>query len=85
MTIQVKPGKYKQYPYMDTFKRYDVNNGILLRDDLHTLFDRHDIIISPDSLTVKLSDNIMDNPYNNCYFCYNNIALNINEYSKKYL
>lgn len=66
-------------------EKYDVNNGILLRDDLHTLFDRHDIIISPDSLTVKLSDNIMDNPYNNCYFCYNNIALNINEYSKKYL
>ena len=66
-------------------EKYDVNNGILLRDDLHTLFDKKYIIIDPDTLTVKISDNIMDNPNDSCYHCYNNITLNINEYSKKYL
>jgi hypothetical protein len=33
MTIQIKPGKYKGYPYMDTFKRYNPDEGILYNDD----------------------------------------------------
>jgi hypothetical protein len=33
MTIKVKPGRYKKYPYMDTFKRFDPNEGILYNDD----------------------------------------------------
>jgi hypothetical protein len=33
MTIQVKPGKYKGYPYMDTFKRYNPEDGLLYNDD----------------------------------------------------
>jgi hypothetical protein len=33
MTIKVKDKDYNRYPYMDTFKRYDVNNGILHNDD----------------------------------------------------
>ena len=33
MTIKVATKDYNKYPYMDTFKRYDVNNGILHNDD----------------------------------------------------
>jgi hypothetical protein len=33
MTIKVKPGRYKKYPYMDTFKRYNPEDGILYNDD----------------------------------------------------
>ena len=33
MTIQVKNKDYSRYPYMDTFRRYDVENGILYNDD----------------------------------------------------
>ena len=33
MSIKVKDKDYNRYPYMDTFKRYDVNNGILHNDD----------------------------------------------------
>jgi hypothetical protein len=33
MTIQVKAGKYSGYPYMDTFKRYNPEDGMLYNDD----------------------------------------------------
>jgi len=33
MTVQVKDKDYNRYPYMDTFRRYDVSNGILYNDD----------------------------------------------------
>jgi hypothetical protein len=33
MTIKVATKDYNRYPYMDTFKRYDVNNGVLYNDD----------------------------------------------------
>jgi hypothetical protein len=33
MAIKVATKDYDRYPYMDTFKRYDVNNGILHNDD----------------------------------------------------
>ena len=33
MTIQVKDKDYNRYPYMDTFRRYDVNEGILYNDE----------------------------------------------------
>ncbi len=33
MTIQLKPGKYGKYPYMDTFKRYNPVDGLLYNDD----------------------------------------------------
>ena len=33
MTIKVATKDYNRYPYMDTFKRYDVDNGILHNDD----------------------------------------------------
>jgi len=33
MTVKVKDKDYNRYPYMDTFRRYDVSNGILHNDD----------------------------------------------------
>lgn len=33
MTVRVKDKDYNRYPYMDTFRRYDVSNGILYNDD----------------------------------------------------
>lgn len=33
MSVQVKDKDYNRYPYMDTFRRYDVSNGILYNDD----------------------------------------------------
>jgi hypothetical protein len=33
MTVKVKDKDYNRYPYMDTFRRYDVNNGVLYNDD----------------------------------------------------
>jgi len=32
MTVKVKDKDYNRYPYMDTFRRYDVSNGILHND-----------------------------------------------------
>ena len=69
----------------DDNEKYDVNNGILLRDDLHTLFDRHDIIIDPETHTVKVSDSIMNSDYDKCYHQFNGVVLKINDMSKRYL
>lgn len=33
MSVQVKAKDYNRYPYMDTFRRYDVSNGVLYNDD----------------------------------------------------
>jgi hypothetical protein len=33
ITVQVKDKDYNRYPYMDTFRRYDVSNGVLHNDD----------------------------------------------------
>jgi len=33
MTVKVKPGDYKVYPYMDTFTRLDIKSGTLYNDD----------------------------------------------------
>jgi hypothetical protein len=33
MSVKVKDKDYNRYPYMDTFRRYDVSNGVLHNDD----------------------------------------------------
>ena len=64
-------------------EKYDVNNGIILRDDIHTLFDSNEIKIDPDSLTIKISDNIMNNNKRKEYHRFNDVQLDINNISKK--
>ena len=74
-------------PFKDCSERekYDVNNGIILRDDIHTLFDKKEIQINPDTLMIKVSDNIMKNGKRNEYHRYNNMKVNINKQSIAYL
>lgn len=41
--------------------KYNVNNGLLLRSDLHKLFDKGDLKINPDTLQLEFSQQILDN------------------------
>jgi hypothetical protein len=45
-------------PYRDT-KDNDPKNGLLLRADIHTLFDRHLIGIDPDTMTVYVAPSLL--------------------------
>ena len=45
-------------PYSDT-KNNDPTNGLLLRADIHTLFDRHLIGIDPDTMTVCVAQSLL--------------------------
>jgi len=42
---------------------YEVCNGIILRTDIHTLFDEDLLVISPDSLAVQVHDSIQHKYY----------------------
>lgn len=66
-------------------EKYDVNNGIILRDDLHTLFDQKELKINPKTLRIELSDNIMKNKKRIEYHKYNGIKVNIDKKSYVYL
>lgn len=41
-------------PYSEC-NNFKMNNGLLLRNDIHALFDDHDITINPDTMKVELS------------------------------
>lgn len=49
---------------------HSVNNGLLLRSDIHTLFDLHLLSVLPD-LTVRVAPEVMTAPY----AAYNHAAL----------
>ena len=66
-------------------EKYDVNNGIVLRDDIHTLFDHNELKINPDTLKIELSDNILNNKKRYEYHKYNGMRVNIDERSQLYL
>ena len=74
-------------PFKDCSERekYDVNNGIILRDDIHTLFDRKEIRINPETLIIEVSDNIMKNSKRKEYHQYNGKKVDINKQSIMYL
>lgn len=40
-----------------------VSNGLLLRADIHLLFDAHELAICPDDMTVRLSARLDSSPY----------------------
>jgi hypothetical protein len=46
-------------PYSDT-KNNDPSNGLLLRADIHTLFDRHLIGIDPEKMTVCIAQSLLE-------------------------
>ena len=65
--------------------KYNINNGILLRKDLHKLFDDKKLIIKPDTLTIQLTDDITQNPNMSEYLKFNNIKIDIDINSINYL
>jgi hypothetical protein len=69
----------------DDKDKYDINNGLLLRADLHILFDRGDLKINPNTLQIELSNEILKDNNMSDYFQLNNKKLNININSIKYL
>jgi hypothetical protein len=61
--------------------KYNVNNGLLMRADLHKLFDSGYLKINPNTLQVEISNNILDEEYQK----YNGKKLNIHEKSIYFL
>ena len=51
------------HPYLGSDSN-SVNNGLLLRTDLHTLFDLFLIFVSPDTLVVSLAPELRNTDYN---------------------
>lgn len=66
-------------------EKYDVNNGIVLRDDIYQLFNNKEIKINPDTLRVELSDNIKHSINKVMYHRFNGMCVNINKNSLPYL
>jgi len=62
---------------------YNIDNGILLRQDLHTLFDKKKLTINPNTLVVIFDDDILKN--NKDYLQFNNLPIDINLNSIEFL
>jgi hypothetical protein len=59
--------------------KYNVNNGLLLRYDLHNLFDSGHLKINPDTLCVELSKEILEDENDSkIYGEYHNKKIKIN-------
>lgn len=65
--------------------KYNVDNGILLRSDLHKLFDSGLLKINPNTLQVMLSKQILLDPKMIQYIEFNNKKININKNSISFL
>ena len=74
-----------EFSKCDINDRYNINNGILLRKDLHKLFDDKKLIINTDTLTIQLTDDILNNPNMTDYLKYNNKIIDLNSDSIYYL
>jgi hypothetical protein len=67
-------------PYANlTIDKYNIDNGLLIRADLHKLFDNKQLIIDPITLKISIDSTI------EYYTDFNNKIININENSIKYL
>ena len=66
-------------------EKYDINNGIILRNDLHCLFDKHLLKINPNTMYVELDKIILSDMTMNEYHKYNNMKVDIHTYSYRYL
>ena len=65
--------------------KYNIDNGILLRSDLHKLFDKGLLKINPNTCTMLLDEKILLNPKMKQYYELNNKKININNNSIIYL
>lgn len=61
--------------------KYNVNNGLLLRVDLHKLFDNGNLKINPDTSQIELSKDVLNDNTMKDYHKYNNKKINIHEKS----
>ena len=71
------------YSKLTIDNKYDINNGLLLRTDLHRYFDTKILKINPLTLIVSFNKDWLAKNQN--YNEYNNIKININQNSIKYL
>jgi len=65
--------------------KYNVDNGLLLRSDLHKLFDSQELKINPETLTLEFSEKILNNSKMYKYKKYHLKKVNINKNSIDYL
>jgi len=65
--------------------KYNIDNGLLLRSDLHILFDKKLIKINPYNQCLELDSSLLHDITMKDYIKYNNIKLNISKSSYKYL
>jgi hypothetical protein len=71
------------YSELKNGNKYDIDNGLLLRTDLHRYFDNKILKINPITLIASFDKEWLNNNKN--YEEYNNIKININKNSIKYL
>jgi len=69
----------------DNKDKYNVDNGILLRTDLHKLFDEKLLKIDPKTFCVIIHDSILSNSKMHYCWDFNGMKININKNSKKFL
>jgi len=65
--------------------KYDANNGLLFRADLHKLFDSKKLKINPNTLQIELSQDILNDNSMKDYHQYNNKKINIHNNSVIFL
>ena len=77
------------YSKCSSSSKYDVNNGLLICKNLHPLFDNDskELKIDPETLLIKLSDTILNDPDYEEYHKYHNkkIRCDLNENTINYL
>ena len=75
------------YPYANSsaIEKYDPHNGIVMRTDLHRLFDAKQLKINPVTMCVEMSHDIMGNAKRAEYHRYNGLRVQVNPRSVKYL
>jgi hypothetical protein len=62
----------------DLDNKYNKYNGILLRSDLHSLFDKYIFSINPNTLQIEFNANFLNNEADyNVYNQYNNLKIKI--------
>lgn len=69
----------------DEVDKYNVDNGLLLRSDLHKLFDSKELKINPDTMILEFSEKILNNAKMQKYKKYHGKKINVNENSIAYL
>jgi hypothetical protein len=70
----------KPFSKCDFVNKYDKYNGILLKADLHELFDDYIFSINPDTFTVEFNNDFFENNQNfKEYGRFNNFKLNLED------